>query len=110
MENISNVIRALLGDSTPLPPQKGVDPMLMREYIKRTPHLNAAYTPLKNIQELIDSKQKNTILPEAAAIADPFGITQITRWLGGNVPSQVLLNESHGLANIENFSHYPKGY
>lgn len=70
----------------------------MRSYINRTPYLQEA----NQGQSIVPpSPLDRTMLPEAAAVADPFGIMQLQRLLGMDVNPQRRLNESHGLANNE---------
>ena len=106
MPEISDWVNALRGETVPLPPVKRVDPASMYRYIHNTPHLNEQYTPWANIDQMVSGPMADArvrqILPEAAAVADPFGVSYIQRALGYNPPTQVRINEGHGLAHQQN--------
>lgn len=71
----------------------------MRNYIDRTPSLAGANQGQSIVPPyILDGHQ---ILPEAAAAADPFGVSQIQRWMGSELPAMVRINEGHGLMSRE---------
>lgn len=75
------------------------------EYIFRNPELRNARMGMPDSEyqrpQRSDAQIMTQGMGEAAAVGDPFGATAIARLLGYSPPGQVLINESHGLANRE---------